>query len=68
MNVGNPAEFSAEYVIGSLRTFLRRIPQSDELLRRALLYRSWDLGVAGTCVALQKTANHERGNGWYRDF
>jgi hypothetical protein len=53
---------------GSLRTLLQKIPHSDEFLRRDVLYRSWDLGVAGTCVALQKTANHERGNGWYRDF
>jgi predicted O-methyltransferase YrrM len=64
--VGAPG--SRRSLTGSLRTFLRRIPRSDELLRRDLLYRSWDLGVAGTCVALQKTANHERGNGWYRDF
>jgi predicted O-methyltransferase YrrM len=54
--------------LGLLRTGLRRLPYSDRVIRRDVLYRPWDVGVAGTCVALEKTADHERPNGWHREF
>jgi predicted O-methyltransferase YrrM len=54
--------------LGSLRTSLRNLPFADRVVRRDVLYRPWDLAVAGTCVALQKTAAGDRPNGWYQDF
>jgi predicted O-methyltransferase YrrM len=55
-------------LLGSLRTVLRRLPWAGQVVRKDFLYRAWDLQVAGTCVALQKTALQDRGNGWHRDF
>jgi len=55
-------------VLGSIRRAVQRVPHAAKLIRRDVLYRPWDLGVAGTCVALKKTAHSERPNGWYGDF
>jgi predicted O-methyltransferase YrrM len=53
---------------GRARRILARVPGVEKFLRRDLLYRDWDLGVFGSCVALRKTAEDRRSSGWYRDF
>lgn len=53
---------------GVARRALRHLPAADRLFRRDLLNRDWDLGIAGTCVAIRKTSEHARSSGWYQDF
>jgi predicted O-methyltransferase YrrM len=52
----------ARRVLGSTRLAKR-------LLRRDVLQPDWELGVRGTCIALQKVREDDgRTSGWYRDF
>jgi predicted O-methyltransferase YrrM len=53
---------------GRARRALARVPGADKFIRRDVLYRDWDLGVFGSCVALRKTREDQRSSGWYRDF
>jgi hypothetical protein len=38
------------------------------ILRPDFVSRDWDLGILGTCVAIQKIAEDKRGSGWDRSF
>jgi predicted O-methyltransferase YrrM len=53
---------------GAARRAIRRVPGADRLLRRDLLYRDWDLGISGSCVAIRKASVEPRSSGWYVDF
>jgi predicted O-methyltransferase YrrM len=53
---------------GPVRRALRRMPAADRIFRRDLLYRDWDIGVLGSCVAIRKIADRPRSSGWYADF
>jgi hypothetical protein len=49
---------------GKARRLMRHLPYADAVLRRDFLYRDWDLGIAGSCVAVQKVAEDVRSSGW----
>jgi len=53
---------------GRARKALAIIPGADEMIRPDVLQRDWDLGILGSCVAIQKTANDVRSSGWDRTF
>src|SRR5262249_12723865 len=51
-------------LLGAARRSLRHLPYADQLFRRDFLYRDWDLGLAGSCVAIQKISEDHRSSGW----
>jgi len=55
-------------VLGRGRRALGRVPAMSGILRPDFVSRDWDLGILGTCVAIQKVAKDERGSGWDRSF
>jgi len=44
------------------------IPAISGILRADFLRKDWDLGILGTCVAIQKVADDKRSSGWDRAF
>ena len=54
--------------LGNARRVLQKVPSADRIVRRDVLFRDWDLGIFGSCVAIQKTGDHARSSGWYSDF
>jgi predicted O-methyltransferase YrrM len=54
---------------GHVRRALRSIPRVRRIVRRDLLQPDWELGIRGTCIALQKVREDSgRSSRWYRDF
>lgn len=53
---------------GRLRRLLNHVPRAASVFRPDFLARDWDLGIGDSCVALRKTATHQRSSGWYREF
>jgi predicted O-methyltransferase YrrM len=66
---GTEREAGAEAtVLGRSRRALSRVPVISGILRPDFLQRDWDLGILGTCVAIQKVADDNRSSGWDRSF
>jgi len=55
-------------VLGRSRRALTRVPAISGILRPDFLNKDWDLGILGTCVAIQKVADDKRSSGWDRAF
>jgi predicted O-methyltransferase YrrM len=55
-------------VLGRSRRALTRVPAISGILRPDFLRKDWDLGILGTCVAIQKVADDNRSSGWDRAF
>jgi hypothetical protein len=55
-------------VLGRSRRALTRVPAISGILRPDFLRKDWDLGILGTCVAIQKVADDKRSSGWDRTF
>jgi predicted O-methyltransferase YrrM len=55
-------------VLGRSRRALTRVPAISGILRPDFLQKDWDLGILGTCVAIQKVADDRRSSGWDRSF
>jgi len=55
-------------VLGRSRRALTRVPAICGILRPDFLRKDWDLGILGTCVAIQKVADDRRSSGWDRAF
>ena len=55
-------------LLGRSRRVLGRIPAVTEVLRKDFLQKDWDLGILGSCVAIQKVGVDKRGSGWDRNF
>jgi predicted O-methyltransferase YrrM len=55
-------------VAGRLRKALASIPNADNVLRPDFLRKDWDLGISGSCIAIEKVAEDERSSGWDRSF
>jgi predicted O-methyltransferase YrrM len=53
---------------GRLRRSAAAFPGAAAVLRPDFVKRDWDLGVHGTCVALEKIAEDRRTSGWDRPF
>jgi predicted O-methyltransferase YrrM len=59
---------SRRTVLGRGRRALGKMPAMSGILRADFVSRDWDLGILGTCVAIQKVAEDVRGSGWDRAF
>ena len=55
-------------VAGRVRQLLSRVPHIDAMIRQDVLRRDWDIGLFGSCVALEKIAEDHRTSGWDREF
>jgi len=55
-------------VLGRSRRALEKVPAISGILRPDFLQKDWDLGILGTCVAIQKVADDKRSSGWDRSF
>ncbi len=54
---------------GRARRLLGSMPLAKRLVRRDVLLPDWELGIRGTCIALQKVREDTgRTSRWYRDF
>jgi len=56
-----PARASA---LGRLRHALASVPAVTPIIRSDVLQRDWDLGIFGSCVAIQKIGGDHRSSGW----
>jgi predicted O-methyltransferase YrrM len=64
-NTSQPTSIS---MAGRVRRALARLPHIDAIVRPDALHRDWDIGLLGSCVALQKTGEDRRTSGWDREF
>jgi hypothetical protein len=54
---------------GKARRALAASRVGKAMVRRDVLAPDWELGIRGTCIALQKVREDDgRTSGWYRDF
>jgi hypothetical protein len=53
---------------GRLRRAAGALPGAAVVLRPDFVKRDWDLGVFGSCVALEKVGEDRRSSGWDRPF
>jgi predicted O-methyltransferase YrrM len=65
---GTEREPAQPTVLGRSRRALTRVPAISGILRPDFLNKDWDLGILGTCVAIQKVADDKRSSGWDRAF
>lgn len=54
--------------LGRLRRAVASVPAAGSIVRQDVLHRDWDLGILGSCVAIQKIGVDERSSGWDRVF
>jgi len=54
--------------LGRLRRALVSVPAVAPLIRSDVLHRDWDLGIFGSCVAIQKVGPDRRSSGWDHAF
>lgn len=64
----NATQPSSVSVAGRVRRALARLPRVEAIVRRDVLHRDWDIGLFGSCVALQKIDEDRRTSGWDREF
>ena len=55
-------------VLGRGRHALGKLPAISSIVRPDVLNKDWDLGILGTCVAIQKVDADARSSGWDRTF
>jgi len=55
-------------ILGRARRALAKVPRVETIVRPDVLQRDWDLGILGSCVAIQKVSDDRRTSGWDRDF
>jgi len=55
-------------LLGRGRKALTRVPLVAGVLRPDIVRRDWDLGILGSCVAIQKTDEDRRSSGWDSNF
>jgi predicted O-methyltransferase YrrM len=65
---GTEREPAQPTVLGRSRRALTRVPAISGILRPDFLHKDWDLGILGTCVAIQKVTDDKRSSGWDRSF
>jgi predicted O-methyltransferase YrrM len=54
--------------LGRLRHALASVPAVTTIVRPDVLHRDWDLGIFGSCVAIQKIGGDHRSSGWDSAF
>lgn len=55
-------------LLGMARRGFARMPGLSQFTHPNFKDRSWDLGIADTCVALRKTGADTRDDTWFKDF
>lgn len=50
--------------LGRLRRRVATVPGVASIVKSDVLHRDWDLGILGSCVAIQKVAEDKRSSGW----
>jgi predicted O-methyltransferase YrrM len=50
--------------LGRLRRRVATVPGVSSIVKSDVLHRDWDLGILGSCVAIQKVAEDKRSSGW----
>lgn len=65
---GTERESAPATMLGRSRRALNKVPAISGILRPDFLHKDWDLGILGTCVAIQKVADDKRSSGWDRPF
>lgn len=55
-------------ILGRSRHALAKVPAVSKIVRPDILNKDWDLGILGTCVAIQKIDTDARSSGWDRSF
>jgi predicted O-methyltransferase YrrM len=63
-----PAPPTRRSTVGRLRRVLASVPAAGTIVRPDVLNRDWDLGILGSCVAIQKVEADARSSGWDRVF
>jgi predicted O-methyltransferase YrrM len=58
------AEASPISLAGKVRRAVGKLPHASDVLRPDFVHRDWDLGIFGSCIAIQKTAEDNRSSGW----
>jgi predicted O-methyltransferase YrrM len=53
---------------GRVRRSLRHVPGAKGVVRPDFLSRDWDMGILGSCVAIQKIDVDARSSGWDKAF
>jgi predicted O-methyltransferase YrrM len=53
---------------GRLRRAVGSLPGASTVLRADFIHRDWDLGVLGSCVAIEKIRDDKRSSGWDAAF
>jgi predicted O-methyltransferase YrrM len=53
---------------GRARRMAARLPRAAAILRPDVIRRDWELGIFGSCVAIQKIAEEQRSSGWDKPF
>jgi len=51
-------------ILGRVRHTLASVPAMTPIIRPDVLHRDWDLGIFGSCVAIQKIGGDHRSSGW----
>ncbi len=63
-----PGADTRSTMLGRCRRAVGRLPFVADLLRADFVERDWDLGIFGSCVAIQKVAEDARTSGWDARF
>jgi predicted O-methyltransferase YrrM len=63
-----PALPTRRSTLGRLRRALASVSAAGTIVRPDVLHRDWDLGILGSCVAIQKIDDDVRSSGWDRAF
>jgi predicted O-methyltransferase YrrM len=64
----DPAPAPAISAAGRLRRVVGSLPGASNVLRPDFIHRDWDLGVLGSCIALEKIRDDRRSSGWDAAF
>jgi len=54
--------------LGRLRRALASVSAAGTIVRPDVLHRDWDLGILGSCIAIQKVDDDARSSGWDHAF
>jgi predicted O-methyltransferase YrrM len=63
-----PKQLKRRSALGRVRRALAATPFASRVVRPDVLHRDWDLGILGSCVAIQKIAADQRSSGWDQTF
>jgi hypothetical protein len=63
-----PPGLGRRSLLGHVRRMFAAVPAMSRIIRPDVLHRDWDLGIFGSCVAIQKISDDKRSSGWDSAF